>query len=59
MASLFDKLKLPVIKKTKSGYSTDVEVLEKLKKYGYENKFKDIDNGAGGCSSSFLRQSGK
>ena len=29
---LFDKLKLPVIKKTKSGYSTDVEVLEKLKK---------------------------
>ena len=29
---LFEKLKLPVIKKTKSGYSTDVEVLEKLKK---------------------------
>lgn len=28
---LFEKLKLPVIKKTKSGYSTDVEVLEKLK----------------------------
>ncbi len=27
---LFDKLKLPVIKKTKTGYSTDVEVLEKL-----------------------------
>lgn len=29
---LFEKLKLPVIKKTKNGYSTDVEVLEKLKK---------------------------
>lgn len=29
---LFEKLKLPVVKKTKSGYSTDVEVLEKLKK---------------------------
>ena len=28
---LFDKLQLPVIKKTKTGYSTDVEVLEKLK----------------------------
>lgn len=28
---LFDKLGLPVIKKTKTGYSTDVEVLEKLK----------------------------
>ncbi len=27
---LFDKLKLPVIKKTKTGYSTDVEVLERL-----------------------------
>jgi len=27
---LFDKLKLPVIKKTKTGYSTDVEVLTKL-----------------------------
>lgn len=27
---LFDRLKLPVIKKTKTGYSTDVEVLEKL-----------------------------
>lgn len=27
---LFDKLKLPVIKKTKTGYSTSVEVLEKL-----------------------------
>ena len=27
---LFDKLKLPVIKKTKTGYSTDVGVLEKL-----------------------------
>ena len=29
---LFERLKLPVIKKTKSGYSTDVEVLEKLRK---------------------------
>ena len=29
---LFEKMKLPVIKKTKKGYSTDVEVLEKLKK---------------------------
>ncbi len=27
---LFDELKLPVIKKTKTGYSTDAEVLEKL-----------------------------
>jgi len=27
---LFDKLRLPVIKKTKTGYSTDVEVLNKL-----------------------------
>ena len=29
---LFEKLKLPVIKKNKSGYSTDVDVLEKLKR---------------------------
>jgi DNA polymerase-1 len=28
---LFEKLNLPIIKKTKTGYSTDVEVLEKLK----------------------------
>ena len=28
---LFEKMKLPIIKKTKSGYSTDVDVLEKLK----------------------------
>ncbi|AOM82267.1 DNA polymerase I [Salisediminibacterium beveridgei] len=28
---LFDKLKLPVIKKTKTGYSTSADVLEKLK----------------------------
>ncbi len=28
---LFDKLSLPVIKKTKTGYSTDAEVLDKLK----------------------------
>jgi DNA polymerase-1 len=27
---LFEKIKLPVIKKTKTGYSTDVEVLEEL-----------------------------
>lgn len=27
---LFDKLKLPVIKKTKTGYSTDISVLEQL-----------------------------
>jgi DNA polymerase-1 len=27
---LFEKIKLPVIKKTKTGYSTDVEVLEQL-----------------------------
>lgn len=30
---LFEKLNLPVIKKTKTGYSTDVEVLEKLAGY--------------------------
>ncbi|EGO65782.1 DNA polymerase I [Acetonema longum] len=29
-ALLFDKLQLPVIKKTKTGYSTDAEVLDKL-----------------------------
>ncbi|GJM74300.1 hypothetical protein HMSSN036_65160 [Paenibacillus macerans] len=29
---LFDKLGLPVIKKTKTGYSTDAEVLEKLRR---------------------------
>jgi DNA polymerase-1 len=29
---LFEKLRLPVIKKTKTGYSTDVEVLEELAK---------------------------
>jgi DNA polymerase-1 len=28
---LFEKLKLPTVKKTKTGYSTDVEVLEQLK----------------------------
>lgn len=28
---LFEKLRLPIIKKTKSGYSTSVEVLEKLR----------------------------
>ncbi|MBC8462343.1 MAG: DNA polymerase I, partial [Deltaproteobacteria bacterium] len=30
---LFEKLKLPVIKKTKTGYSTDVEVLKELAQY--------------------------
>lgn len=30
---LFDKLGLPVVKKTKTGYSTDAEVLEKLEPY--------------------------
>lgn len=30
---LFDELKLPVIKKTKTGYSTNAEVLDKLKEY--------------------------
>ncbi len=29
---LFEKMKLPVIKKTKNGYSTDVDVLEKLRR---------------------------
>jgi DNA polymerase-1 len=31
---LFEKLQLPVVKKTKTGYSTDVEVLEKLSASG-------------------------
>ena len=30
---LFNKLELPVLKKNKTGYSTDVETLSKLKKY--------------------------
>ena len=30
---LFEKLNLPVVKKTKTGYSTDVDILEKLKKH--------------------------
>lgn len=30
---LFDKLELPVIKKTKTGYSTSAEVLEEIRKY--------------------------
>ncbi|MGB9792099.1 MAG: DNA polymerase I [Thermacetogeniaceae bacterium] len=30
---LFEKLKLPVVKKTKTGYSTDAEVLETLSQY--------------------------
>jgi DNA polymerase-1 len=29
-AVLFEELKLPVVKKTKTGYSTDAEVLERL-----------------------------
>jgi len=45
---LFDKLKLPVIKKTKTGVSTDMEVLEKLSRHhdlpfeilGYRNLSK-------------------
>lgn len=36
---LFDKLGLPVIKKTKTGYSTDVEVLEKLSE---DNEIADL-----------------
>lgn len=32
-AILFDKLMLPIIKKTKTGYSTDIEVLETLESY--------------------------
>ena len=32
-AVLFEEQKLPVVKKTKSGYSTDAEVLEKLRPY--------------------------
>lgn len=36
---LFEKLQLPVIKKTKTGYSTDIEVLEKL-----ESKHEIIGN---------------
>ena len=45
-------MKLPVIKKTKSGYSTDVDVLEKLKKEDpnfafatYEEVLETIDFG--------------
>ena len=30
---LFDELKLPVLKKTKTGYSTNAEILEKLRPY--------------------------
>lgn len=30
---LFEKLELPIKKKTKTGYSTDVDILEKLKSY--------------------------
>ena len=30
---LFEKLNLPIVKKTKTGYSTDIDVLEKIKGY--------------------------
>lgn len=30
---LFEKLKLPILKKTKTGYSTDGDILEKLRKF--------------------------
>jgi DNA polymerase-1 len=33
---LFDELKLPVIKRTKTGYSTNAEVLERLAEKGHE-----------------------
>lgn len=40
---LFERLKLPVIKKTKTGYSTNVEVLERLKgKHPIIEKIMDI-----------------
>ncbi|HHT51438.1 MAG TPA: DNA polymerase I [Eubacteriaceae bacterium] len=40
---LFDVLKLPVIKRTKTGYSTNIEVLEKLKdKHPIIEKIMDI-----------------
>jgi DNA polymerase-1 len=39
---LFDRLKLPVVKKTKSGYSTDVEVLQELAK-GHELPAKVLE----------------
>ncbi|MBR3512040.1 MAG: DNA polymerase I [Clostridia bacterium] len=32
-AILFEKMKLPIMKKTKSGYATDVETLEKLRPF--------------------------
>ncbi|MEB3057933.1 DNA polymerase I [Parvimonas sp. D9] len=44
---LFEKIGLPVVKKTKTGYSTDVEVLEKLsKKHGiadYILKYRSLN----------------
>lgn len=39
---LFDKLKLPVVRRTKTGYSTDVTVLEKLS-HDYELPKKVLD----------------
>ena len=35
---LFEKLELPVYKKNKSGYATDVDTLEKLKKISSSNR---------------------
>jgi len=35
-AVLFDEMKLPVIKRTKSGYSTNAEVLQRLAEKGHE-----------------------
>lgn len=41
---LFEKLKMPVIRRTKTGYSTDAQVLEKLAEfYGYELPRKLLD----------------
>jgi DNA polymerase-1 len=46
---LFEKLKLPVIKKTKTGYSTDAEVLEELQKMNLSSipskllKYREVD----------------
>jgi DNA polymerase-1 len=46
---LFEKLRLPVIKKTKTGYSTDAEVLEELSKLNLSSipakllKYREVD----------------
>ena len=40
---LFDKLGLPPVKKTKTGWSTNAEVLEKLKEHGWSRAvFRDL-----------------